>query len=60
MLKPVALPESATRVAVIALRRACLIVLAGEVWDSWFDAEGVSDDFMDARDQPDDQERGAR
>lgn len=57
--KPVALPESVTRVDVIALGRARLIVPAGEALDSWFDAEGVSDDFMDAREQPAYQERSA-
>lgn len=57
--KPVALPESVTRVDVIALGQARLIAPAGQAWDSWFDAEGVSDDFMSARDQPADQERSA-
>jgi len=57
--KPVALPESVTRVDVIALGRARLIVPAGQAWESWFDAEGVSDDFMSTRDQPADQERSA-
>lgn len=57
--KPVALPESVTRVDVIALGQARLIAPAGQAWDSWFDAEGVSDDFMSARDQPAGQERSA-
>lgn len=57
--KPVALPESVTRVDVIALGQARLIAPAGQAWDSWFDAEGVSDDFMSAREQPADQERSA-
>lgn len=55
--KPVALPDSVTKVDVIALGRARLIVPAGEAWDSWFDDEGVSDDFMDEREQPVDQMR---
>ncbi|MGN6319286.1 MAG: AbrB/MazE/SpoVT family DNA-binding domain-containing protein, partial [Trinickia sp.] len=29
----------------------------GESWDSWFDGEEVSPDFMSMRDQPGDQER---
>ena len=57
--KPVALPVSVTRVDVIALGRSRLITPAGEAWDSGFDAEGVSDDFMSAREQPADQERSA-
>lgn len=55
--KPVALPDSVTRVDVIALGRARLIVPAGEAWDSWFDGEGASGDFMDQREQPAAQER---
>ena len=55
--KPVALPESVKRVDIIPLGRARLIVPAGEGWDSWFDGEGVTDDFMNLRDQPEDQER---
>lgn len=55
--KPVALPESVKRVDIIPLGRARLIVPAGAGWDSWFDGEGVTDDFMNLRDQPKDQER---
>lgn len=53
----VALPDSVKRVDVIALGNARLIVPAGQAWDSWFDGEGVSDDFMAERDQPVPQER---
>lgn len=55
--KPVALPESVKRVDIIPLGRARLIVPAGEGWDSWFEGEGVTADFMNLRDQPEDQER---
>jgi antitoxin VapB len=55
--KAVALPESVKRVDIISLGRARLIVPAGEGWDSWFDGEGVTDDFMNLRDQPEDQDR---
>lgn len=55
--KPVALPESVKRVDIIPLGRARLIVPEGEGWDSWFDGEGVTEDFMAQRDQPEDQER---
>ncbi len=55
--KPVALPESVKKVDIIPLGRARLVVPAGEGWDSWFDGEGVTDDFMAQRDQPSDQER---
>ena len=52
--KRVALPESVKRVDIISLGRARLIVPEGEGWDSWFDGEGATDDFMIQRNQPDD------
>lgn len=55
--KPVSLPDTVKQVDVIPLGRARLIVPAGEAWDSWFDGEGVTDDFMNDREQPADQER---
>ena len=57
--KDVALPESVKRVDIIPLGRARLIVPEGEGWDSWFDGEGATDDFMVQRDQPADQKREA-
>lgn len=55
--KAVALPDSVKKVDIVQLGRSRLIAPAGEAWDSWFDGEGVSDDFMCDRDQPVDQER---
>lgn len=55
--KPVSLPDSVEQVDIIRLGRSRLIVPAGDAWDSWFDGEGVTDDFMVTRDQPLDQER---
>ena len=55
--KRVALPDSVKRVNIISLGRARLIVPEGEGWDSWFDGEGATDDFMIQRNQPDDYER---
>ncbi len=57
--KPVALPEHVKRVDIIQLGRARLITPAGDAWESWFDGKGVSDDFMNDREQPDEQEREA-
>lgn len=37
--------------------RSRLISPAGESWDSWFSSEGVTVDFMQSRDQPNEQER---
>ncbi|KAB0505283.1 MULTISPECIES: type II toxin-antitoxin system VapB family antitoxin [Pseudomonas] len=55
--KAVAMPSDVKRVDVIAIGRTRLITPAGEAWDSWFDGEGVSADFMADREQPTDQER---
>ena len=57
--RDVALPESVKRVDIIPVGRGRLIMPAGEGWDSWFDEEGVTDDFMASREQPADQEREA-
>jgi len=50
--KPVALPDSVKKVDIIPLGAARLITPAGAAWDSWFDAQGVSEDFMQTRNQP--------
>jgi antitoxin VapB len=55
--KAVALPDHVKRVDVIAIGRTRIITPAGESWDSWFDGESVSADFMDDREQPADQPR---
>ena len=55
--KAVALPEDVKKVEIIAIGRTRIITPAGESWDSWFDGENVSADFMDIRDQPVMQER---
>ncbi|MDC0003323.1 antitoxin [Porticoccaceae bacterium] len=55
--KAVSLPATVKQVDIVVLGRSRLIAPAGEAWDSWFNAEGVTEDFMEARDQPDDQER---
>lgn len=55
--KAVALPESVKQVDVVALGRTRVIAPAGEAWDSWFAAEGVTADFMNEREQSKDQER---
>ena len=57
--KAVALPEDVKRVEIIAIGRTRIITPAGEGWDSWFEDEDVSADFMTSRDQPAMQEREA-
>ncbi len=55
--KPVSLPDTVKEVDIIRLGRSRLITPAGEAWDSWFEGEGVTDDFMNERDQTGGQER---
>ncbi|QJP11030.1 MULTISPECIES: type II toxin-antitoxin system VapB family antitoxin [Pseudomonas aeruginosa group] len=55
--KAVALPEEVKRVDVVAVGRTRIISPAGESWDSWFDGDDVTADFMSEREQPADQER---
>ena len=55
--KAAALPDDVKRVDIVAVGRARIITPAGESWDSWFEAEGVTEDFMTQREQPADQKR---
>lgn len=55
--KPVALPDTVKEVQIIAIGSARLIVPYGDAWSSWFEDEGVSDDFMHDREQPEPQQR---
>ncbi|MDH0648492.1 antitoxin [Pseudomonas sp. GD03858] len=57
MPKALALPEDVTRVDIVAVGRSRIISPAGESWDSWFEGDNVSADFMASREQPADQER---
>ena len=58
--KPVALPESVKQVDVVKVGNSRLIASTGEGWDAWFDGPGVSDDFMNEREQPEQQDRAAQ
>lgn len=55
--KAVEMPESVKRVDIIPLGRGRLIVPEGEGWDSWFDGECVTSDFLSERAQPKNQNR---
>lgn len=57
--KELALPEGVKQVDVVAVGRTRIISPSGEAWDSWFEGEDVSDDFLPKREQPEDQERDA-
>lgn len=50
--KAVALPDDVKQIEIVALGRTRIMTPAGEAWDSWFDGESVSPDFMAAREQP--------
>lgn len=55
--KAVEMPENIKDVDVVAVGNTRIISPAGTAWDEWFDAEGVSDDFMEQRLQPETQKR---
>lgn len=55
--KAVALPDTVKEVVILHQGKGRLIVPAECTWDSWFDGDGVSDDFMTNRDQEADQQR---
>ena len=55
--KAVAMPDSVSVVDIVAIGSTRIVTPAGESWDVWFDGPGVSDDFMESRDQPADQLR---
>jgi len=57
--KAVELPESISLVDIVAVGNTRIITPAGDSWDVWFDGQGVSDDFMESREQPADQQREA-
>ena len=57
MPKALALPDDVNRVDIVAVGRSRIISPAGESWDSWFEGDDVSSDFMASREQPADQER---
>jgi len=55
--KPVALPDNVHQVEIVKIGRSRLITPADQSWDSFFDGQKVSDDFMAEREQPAAEER---
>ncbi|WP_446010935.1 type II toxin-antitoxin system VapB family antitoxin [Candidatus Electrothrix sp.] len=55
--KAVSFPETVKNVEIIAVGNKRIITPTDQSWDDWFNAPGVSDDFMEERGQPDDQIR---
>lgn len=55
--KAVALPPSVKKVTITVQGNARLITPAGQLWDNWFEGPVATDDFMQERDQPMQQQR---
>ena len=55
--KAIAFPESVKDAEITAIGNKRVITTTGQSWDDWFDAPGVSSDFMTDREQPKDQVR---
>ena len=53
----VALPEGTKTVEVISVGVARVIAPSDHLWDTFFDGPAVSDDFMEDRNQPENQKR---
>jgi len=53
----VAMPETVKDVEIIKVGNKRIIMPAGQSWEDWFHASGVSEDFMQGREQPEDQTR---
>jgi len=55
--KAVAFPEGVCEVSITAVGNTRVIAPKNKSWDLWFDSEGISDDFMEHRAQPEAQTR---
>ncbi len=44
---------------IVVVGNSRIVTPINQSWDSWFDSESVSDDFMANREQPEHQEREA-
>ena len=57
LLQDVAMPESVKDVEIIKAGYKRIILPAGQSWEDWFNTPGISKDFMESREQPEDQNR---
>ena len=55
--KAIAFPESVKDVEITAIGNKRIITPVGKSWDEWFASPRVSPDFMEDREQPEDQIR---
>ena len=57
--KALEFPEGVKKVNIVSIGEARLIAPLQTSWDSWFDGDSVTEDFMLEREQPAEQEREA-
>lgn len=57
--KSVRLPDGVTSVDIERVGRSWVITPSDQGWASWFEGDTVSEDFLEDRDQPEDQARAA-
>lgn len=55
--KAVAFPEGVHRVDIVSIGRSRVITPADDSWDIWFDGPAATADFMENREQPEEQQR---
>ncbi len=55
--KAVAFPDDVKDVEIVVVGNSRIVTPINQSWDSWFDSQPVSDDFMIDREQPVSQER---
>ena len=56
--RSVRLPDGTASVDIVRQGHALIIVPSQDSWAQWFEEDGVDDDFMATRDQPDADRRG--
>ena len=57
--KDVAFSEDVKKVDIVVVGNSRIITPSDSLWDDWFNEEGVSEDFMSERCQPENQTREA-
>ena len=55
--KKIAFPEEIKAVTVVRRGASLILTPVHSTWDAWFDEEGVTEDYLARREQPEEQER---
>jgi antitoxin VapB len=55
--KQIAFPDNIKEVEIIIVGNSRIISPKNTLWDDWFDNSCITPDFMNTRDQPEDQQR---